>query len=315
MLFFGWVALVVGQFNNPTAMSQWISDAYAKKEAIAHKIDGKKIIIVAGSNALFGVDSKILEDAFGLPVVNYGVNAGIELPYTLHAAKRVINKGDVVLMPLEYPMYSYDGTAGVQMIDYIFSRDGAFFWELTLYEQFYMLWHVDFQRVSRGYFYDGGKPVTEGLYGAHHIDERGDQIESDVAHRSEWMWNEITNNYAHKPEKYGEEFDGDALGWKYLASFVAWCEERDVKVVFMPSTLMKHTHYLENTKERWFYEHIADLVRQKGWSYVGIPYEYMYEKEMYFDTNFHLIHSAREMRTRQMAEELQVSSEMGVFKF
>jgi len=150
--------------------SQWIYDVYKKKESIAKGIKSRKILIVAGSNALFDIDSQMLSKYFKLPVINYGVNAGIELPLILYLAKRVINKSDVVLLPLEYPIYSYNGKAGFQMIDYLLAREPSFFWELTLEEQFYILWHISLKRVLDGYFYKGDKSTLSGVYGVHNID-------------------------------------------------------------------------------------------------------------------------------------------------
>jgi len=299
-----WCGLVFGQSGNPTRMSQWIWDAYKKKQNISSKIVTKKIVVVAGSNALFGVDSKIVSHAFKMPVLNYGVNAGIELPLTLYEAKKVIRSSDIVLMPLEFDMYSYDGTAGVQMIDYLFSREPSFFWELSLYEQFYMLWHMDVQRVYRGYFYRGGKRVVRGLYGSHHIDENGDQINTTLKYKKKWMEDALKKHMLN-PEKYGESFDRNALGWKYLQKFVKWCKARDARVIFMPSTLMKSESYFRNAKEKWFYENLANEVRKKGFVYVGKPYEYMYDISNYFNTNFHLTNKARKMRTLQMVQDLK----------
>lgn len=302
-----WLLLVWGQAGNPTKMSQWIYDAYEKKEGIAKSIKEEKVVIVAGSNALFGIDSKMLSKAMGLPVVNYGVNAGIELPLTLFMAQKVIGTGDTVIMPLEYPMYSYDGTAGAQMIDYLFAREPAYFWKLGFDEQLYLVWHTTFDRIAEGYFRQENTPVTKGLYGAHHIDDYGDQIETEIKHRSDWMYNEVLN-HVKNPQSYGAEFDSEALGWSYLEAFVQWCETREVKVVFMPSTLLRNETYIKYTKEKWFYTHIADEVRGRGWSYVGDPYEYMYEPSAYFNTNFHLNESARVIRTNKMIYDLNKSS-------
>jgi len=298
-----WCGLVFGQMGNPTKMSQWVWDTYEKKIEIAETIDEKKVVIVAGSNALFGVDSKILSHTLKMRILNFGVNAGVELPLTLYMAKKVIHRGDLVLVPLEYPMYSYEGNAGLQMIDYIFSREESFFWELTLYEQFYMLWHIGVKRVYNGYFNESKKAVTSGLYGAHHIDENGDQINISLKFRKKWMIKEL-NKHVKNPEIYGKKFNKDALGWKYLEKFVKWCENRDVKVIFMPSTLMKSESYFKKPKEKWFYENLSRIVREKGWEYKGEPYEYMYDKSQYFNTNFHLIMKARKMRTLQMIEDL-----------
>ena len=314
LLFFGsffvsfvlWVAFVFFEAGNPTKMSQWIYDVYAKKERLAKKIHGKKIVLVAGSNALFGIDSAMLEKKFGMPVLNDGVNAGIELPCVLYMAKKVIRRGDIVLMPLEYPMYSYDGTPGMQMIDFVLSREPLCFFHLRLKEEFYILWHVGFKRVWDGYFDKSKKAVTQGLYGAHHINAYGDQTGTSVKNRSAAFYKEVLS-HVKKPEKYGKSFSKNALGWEYLAQFMQWCKQRDVKVIFMPSTLMWDDSYKQNPTERWFYEHIADEVRKRGWIFVGKPYDYMYPKEMYFNTNFHLIDTARKKRTLQMIKDLSKS--------
>ncbi len=303
LCFVCWVVLAAGQAGNPTQMSQWISDAYQKKMQIAKKIEGRKIVIVAGSNALFGIDSEMLSKAFHLPVVNDAVNAGIELPCILFMGRKIIKEGDIVLMPLEYPMYSYAGKPGVQMIDFLLAREPECFWNLTWKERFYIVWHVSLKRVWEGYNGYRNTPVVSGLYGAHHIDAYGDQNGTLLAQRTESMYQEVL---AHdtKPEIYGKQFDSDALGWKYLEKFVQWCQARHVKVVFMPSTLMRHERYQKDPQEKAFYTHIAQEVRKRGWTYVGDPYTYMYDKQWYLNTNFHLIDKGREMRTKQMIEDL-----------
>lgn len=301
--FFVWVGIIFGQTGAATKGSQWVYDTYVKKQKLAKSIKQRKIVIVAGSNALFGIESKMLSRAFHMPVINYGVNAGIELPLTLELAKRVINRGDVVIAPLEYSMFSYDGEAGAQMMDYLLSREPSFFWHLSVAEQLYILWHIEIKRVWDAYFHKSKRHVTRGLYGPHHIDKSGDQIQSSAKYRKKWMYNEV-QKYALHPERYGVKFKRNGIAWHYLEEFVQWCKERDVRVIFMPSTLLKDAFYFKDAKEKWFYEHLADEVRKRGWEYAGEPYDYMYAKENYFDTNFHLVDTARKKRTQQMIEDL-----------
>ncbi|MEN4045907.1 hypothetical protein [Sulfurimonas sp. NWX367] len=285
-------------------MSQWIFEVYRQKESLVKKTYTRKTVLVAGSNALFGIDSRMLAKAFEMPVLNDGVNAGIELPCILHEAKKVIREGDIVIMPLEYPMYSYDGTPGMQMIDYILSREPECFLQLTLKEQFYILWHVRFQRLWDGYFHSDSQMPTTGLYGVQHINAYGDQTHTSRKERTAAFYKEVLG-YAKHPQKYGAAFDTQALGWKYLTQFVQWCRQKKVTVVFMPSTLMYNSTYRQNPQERWFYEHIASEIRKRGWTFVGNPYDYMYPQEMYFNTNFHLIDAARKKRTLQMIKDLR----------
>jgi len=305
VLFVVWIGIVFFQTGRDTRMSQWVYDVYVKKTAIADGIKGKKLVIVAGSNALFGCDSKMLSEAFDIPVVNYGVNAGVYLPYILYKARGVINSGDIVVLPLEYSMYNYDGVPNIQMIDYIFSRDRDAFFSLSAIEQFYMVWNITFKRLYDGYMTLGGTRVTAGLYGAHNVDRYGDQIGATKKAKSQAIVDELNRL---KANHFGEEYNKDSLGWKYIEKFVKWCDARGVKTVFMPSTLLKFDSYFSEDKERWFYENLANEVRKKGWVYVGNPYDYMYDIKYYFNTDFHLTDEGRKMRTKRMIFDLKSTS-------
>lgn len=289
-------------------MSQWIADAYAKKERSAQAIKGKKIVIAAGSNALFGVNSQMLSDAFGLPVINDSVNAGVELPFVLYMTKHVIGEGDIVIMPLEHSMYAYSGKPGVQMIDFLLSWEPDCFWSLLPSEQFYVVWHVTLERIVNGYKSEGGEVITKGVYGAHNINDNGDQIHTEISYRSEQMYHDVNQSYViNPPYTYGKDFSRSAPGWHYLKEFVEWCREREVKVIFMPATLLPHKSYFDDPKEKWFFTHIAEEVRNQGWNYVGNPYDYMYDKSLYFNTDSHLIDRGRTLRTEQMIRDLNAS--------
>ncbi len=308
-----WGLMILGQVGKPTKSSQWVWDVSKKKEHYAATLQSKKLVLVSGSNALFGVDSVMLSKAFGYPVVNDAVNAGIGLPSILMQGQRIIRENDIVILPLEYPLYSYDGKPGIQMIDYLYARAPWMLKKLTWSEQLWLFWHVSFKRLLAGYGDGEESPVTQGLYGAHHINIYGDQINTEKSSQSEAMKEEIKRHQEH-PETYSDSFDTQALGWEYLTSFVTWCEARNVTVIFMPSTLMYHPSYKDDKKERAFYENIVHEVKRRGWNYAGIPSAYMYGAEAYLNTNFHLNDEGRKRRTLQMIKELQLSDVFNVFQ-
>ena len=94
----GWF-LWAGQLGKAQSNNQWINEAIAYKTQLAHALSSPKIVVVAGSGAMFGIDSGTLETAYGRPAVNLGVNAGISLPAILHNAIPAIGPGDLVLLP------------------------------------------------------------------------------------------------------------------------------------------------------------------------------------------------------------------------
>ena len=131
-----WTLLVYGQLGNPTLSSQWVYDVYKKKQTIAESIvSSPRILLIGGSSVMFGINSKMLESHFGIKTINYGVNAGLLLPYTLYAAKKILRRGDFAVVSLEYPMFNYSGDINTQIISFILSRENGFIKEITLLER------------------------------------------------------------------------------------------------------------------------------------------------------------------------------------
>ena len=79
-----WLLMLAGQLGSPVPGTHWVEKAYEYKLAQANTIQQPKVLVVAGSAAMFGVDSTAVAEALGRPVVNLGVNAGI-LPPTSRA--------------------------------------------------------------------------------------------------------------------------------------------------------------------------------------------------------------------------------------
>ncbi len=61
-------------------------------------IDEPKIILVGHSNLAFGIDSQMLEEAIGMPVVNLGLHGGLGNAFHEEIAKLNINEGDIVIV-------------------------------------------------------------------------------------------------------------------------------------------------------------------------------------------------------------------------
>jgi hypothetical protein len=72
---------------------------------VADEIKSPKVIIIAGSNALFGVNSGIIEAAVGYPVVNLSAHAELSIGFLYEKIKAHMGEGDIVVMPLEGNYY------------------------------------------------------------------------------------------------------------------------------------------------------------------------------------------------------------------
>lgn len=71
------------------------------------EIEDAKIILVGNSNVSFGIDSKVLEERFGMPVVNLGLHGGLGNAFHENIARLNIAEGDIVIVC--HSSYSDDG--------------------------------------------------------------------------------------------------------------------------------------------------------------------------------------------------------------
>ena len=73
-------------------------------------IDEPKIILVGHSNVAFGFDSKRLEEAMGMPVVNLGLHGSLGNTFHEDLAKQNIGEGDIVVVC--HTTFADDGKIG-----------------------------------------------------------------------------------------------------------------------------------------------------------------------------------------------------------
>jgi len=82
---------------------------YAKASVLKHSALNRdvprKIVLVGGSNLAFGIDSTIIRETTGCPVVNMGMNGYFGPKFMLSEARPNLRPGDVVVIAWEYDNY------------------------------------------------------------------------------------------------------------------------------------------------------------------------------------------------------------------
>lgn len=86
--------------------------AFNKKEQLLKTMVSPKIILAGNSSFAFGVNSKKIEDALEMPVVNLGIHGGFRLKFLLNSLKDNIKPGDIVIFMLEYSNFTKQLTYG-----------------------------------------------------------------------------------------------------------------------------------------------------------------------------------------------------------
>lgn len=94
--------LIPGTTTAPDAV--WADGLYRQKIHALNQLPAGRIYTVSGSSSLFSLDTQVLSQAVGKPVVNLGTHAGLGLNYIVDRAERQMRPGDTIIFTPEYPI-------------------------------------------------------------------------------------------------------------------------------------------------------------------------------------------------------------------
>ncbi|MGZ8944556.1 MAG: hypothetical protein ACXW1W_03925 [Methylococcaceae bacterium] len=103
VIFYAAVLLLI---DAPVKAGYFNSEMLTIKKALVKEYTGKqKIIIAGGSSTLFGIDAEYASKSLNIPVINFGLTAGLRLEKILNEVDSVIEQDDYLILPLEPTYY------------------------------------------------------------------------------------------------------------------------------------------------------------------------------------------------------------------
>lgn len=80
--------------------------ALGPKQVRLQALGSPKLVVIGGSNAAFGMDSRALEEALCLPAVNMTLHASLGLRYMANEVSGALGAGDMVILTMEPGMFA-----------------------------------------------------------------------------------------------------------------------------------------------------------------------------------------------------------------
>ncbi len=292
-----WLAGLEMQIGVPTPMSRGVFEVYGKKTQIAAATPSPRILLAGGSGTLFGLDSSVLSAAWGLPVVNMAVNAGLGLRYILWQTSRTARAGDTILLPLEYALFVDDDRPNAQIVDYAIARDTEYWHKLPFWRAVWFAAALGPDRWWRGLRHPDDRPVESGVFGGHHIGASGDQTHTAPADRTS---RDAADVAASRVWDYGARDQHNQGGWAQIGDFARWARAAGVCLIAVPPALLAQPRYVDDPVERAFFDGLPARVRALGIPYFGQPRDFLYPPEWFFNTDYHLFDWARREHTQRI---------------
>ena len=296
-----WLALVLGQIGAPVESSRWTGEIYQLKAAAAAAPATPKLLVVAGSSALFNIRTKTITEEVGIPAVNFGTAAALQIDYFLWKARRSLSEGDVVYLPLEYELYDYDGIPNEVLLDHVYARDASYLNSLSVWRQVYHVYALPWLRLYQGYramvIPPTPQPGPDG-YEADTLNEYGDETINSGPRRLSRLERDRLSPVLSGglPER--------SRAWQVLEEFIAWAHERDITVIAgFPATIDYDGYPPEVVRE--VNQTITDFYRSQGVPVIGTAEAGLIEFESFFDTRYHLVASRADLYTSNLIEQLR----------
>lgn len=290
----------LGTVNTGTYDLRWIAEYQKVKRQNAAIISQPKLIIMAGSGSHFGISAKLLNKELGIPAINMSLQAGLTLDYLLQEAKKYSKSGDTILLALEYEYYHYNGKPNETYLNYVSSYDPKYFVSQPLNKQFSDAFYYGWKKVVKGIILKfQGNPnnhqtLTKGCYSGVTINQWGDETCNQKSEMNQKHFDAI-----NKLAPVFMKINKDAKTWELLKEFSEYCHKNNIQLLATFPNTIYFPEYRQNN-HREFLEYVIKFYQQNGIPVVGNPYEFMYDKTMFFDTGYHVNNIGTEKHTKQL---------------
>jgi len=281
----------------PAQYSETFLGEMAVKYDRLRSVEGSKIVVVGGSSVAFGLDSAALEEAVGMPVVNFGLYATLGTKYMIDMSKAGIGEGDIVILAPE---------TDPQTMSLYFNAEAV--WQ-ALDQDLSMLWYIpydnwgklggglwNFASAKYGYWKNRNAPVPDGVYAFSSFNEYGDIVyprDFNIMVGDRDPSQLLTLDAAGLDKEYME----------YVNDYAAWCDRKGAALYYSFSP-MNEAALAEGTTEETILAYYTALASALDCPMLSDIHDYIMDAQYFYDTNFHLNDTGVQVRTHLLAEDI-----------
>lgn len=283
--------------------NETFSMAY-RKESYLSSTRSPKVILLGGSNALYSIDSGLLEQRLGRPVVNMAIQVGIPPAMQINQIEPYLAPGDLVVMDFEYSYYVIPNgsvSALARLLE-VYPK-GALYLDPPNQKALPTILKIIFQEKYNR-FQKSGKiqiPAMEELLNpADHLPQSMVNLfspQGDLLAHLDQPARPITT----KP------FFGIGQLNETIFGIINDIDQRSQRkgasaILTFPSARQSNCAATAET----FQQLTRRLKSAVQVPIVGTPESYCFPDDLFFDTEYHLLREGRRIRTEQMATDLKV---------
>jgi len=277
-----------------------------EKDRLIRRTPSPKVILVGGSNLAFGVDSRMMQDSLGMPVVNMGLYAKLGLRYMLAQVRPYVARGDIVVIVPEYDQFygtfaDGDNTLNTALLYAPADRIGDFVRAYSVVDvvlrprvenarRSFMQAAASAAGVKEKYFPRDTNPV----YNRRSFNSFGDVV------------THLGKTGKHPDSLYAgplpphARFNDRVL--EDLNTIADVARDRGATALFMFPSYLDRAYSINAVAIGQLETELKSGMRVRV---VGGPADFVYPGSLFFDTRYHLNQRGRTIRTLKMTTELR----------
>jgi hypothetical protein len=266
--------------------------AIADKHRRIGEISSPKIILGGGSNLAFGIDSAELQLKTGIPVVNFGLHAGLGLDFILNELEHSIKDNDTVFLSFEYYLPG-DGTYSYQKMASNAYPDASNFYKHDYFMDFQYAVERNNKKFKSIFTHEFNQIELERaqkkqrIYNRALFNENGDFI----GHLYEANYEQLTGKKQYVYEYWS--------GIEKINHFNKVAKAKNVRVFyFYPPYPESEFH--KNEKALNLLDH--DLKKNLEVLILNSPKDVVFPDNYFYDTVYHLNAIGRKVRTDRLVD-------------
>ncbi len=314
-------------YNALVTQDSLINHSY--KDFLLRYTKSPRLIIDSGSNSTYGINSGILEKKLGVLTINLSDNAGYPLREKLYRIEKFAHKGDVILLPLEWPHYFYKETPWF-FLESLFFELNFYYHEMPIFIKLNLIAKLPFASAMRILFKKTTQttPIEKHIQTEYmrfldyklkfHRHERGDSKEAIVA-----------GNNKDKDMSCNEYIFGKGLGYdvikngfvisekfKQNIALIKKLQNKGIQVLFTWPTVVGDDCYKGAYADMFqtFITNLKYYLNENNILFIGTPEDSRFEQNYLFNSYYHVIANARDNRTQTLIAAIEKSPAINWFK-
>ncbi len=293
--------LFVFAFSGPPQYARTYPAALSDKASLMESVSGKRIVVIGGSGAAFGLDCELLETLLpSWKAVNFGLYAGLGTSCMLELALPSLHDGDVVVFSPELSEQTMSDWFGAETMwqaaeerPDLLARLDPSRWEALL---------SAFPRYAAqraGFLLGRESPDGDGVYARASFSARGDIL---PALRED---NRMPGGYDRNTPLRFDPAWPDETFIDRVNAFTRTCPQRGIRVFFRFCPMNEMAFAAGEAERADAFE--ASLRERLSCPVIGAARRAMMEAGWFFDTNFHLNGAGARLNTIFLAEDLKTA--------